>query len=343
MEGSGLLMKVLITGGSGFLGRELTRQLYDSCERIVIYSRSEARQAEMKAIYPEYPDNRLRYYLGDVRDVNRLSQAMRGCDTVIHAAAQKRVETCALDVGECVRTNIIGTWNVANACVMNRIRKAIFVSSDKSVDPITTYGKSKSIAEDVWIQSNNLHPTKFSCVRYANVQGSTGSLLQIWKKQIESGMSITITDKRMSRMWLTVEDASKHIMSSLSLMTGGEIILPVCQSASVWDMARSLVAEDKIEIVGMRPYEKLAERMICEGDARECYYLPDKKVFVIYPTIHDWVKSIDKQGIKVPEDFRYDSDKIEEVMTWIGQIQPMEIRHEKCTTTPQPLNTFQAD
>jgi UDP-N-acetylglucosamine 4,6-dehydratase len=337
-------MKVLITGGSGFLGRELTKQLYDSCDRIVVYSRSEARQAEMKQIFPEYPDNKLRYYLGDVRDINRLCQAMRGCDTVIHAAAQKRVETCALDVGECIRTNIIGTWNVANACVINRVKKAIFVSSDKASSPITAYGKSKAMGEDIWIQSNNLHPTLFSCVRYANVQGSTGSLLQIWKKQIADGMSITITDRRMTRMWLTVEQAAAHIMSSLSLMrTGGEIVLPICQASSVWDMARELVAEDKIEEIGMRPYEKLHEQMINEGDARQCYYQPESGTFIIYPTIHDWVKDIDKQGIKIPESMRYESNNLEEVLTWIGQIQPMETNQEKSMPIPQLLKNSTAD
>jgi len=337
-------VKLFISGGSGFLGRALVERFYDSCDRIVVYSRSEARQAEMKAIYPEYPDNKLRYYLGDVRDVSRLCQAMHGCDTVIHAAAQKRVETCALDVGECIRTNVLGTWNVANACTINKVSKAIFVSSDKASSPITAYGKSKALGEDIWIQSNNIHPTKFGCVRYANVQGSTGSLLQIWKKQIESGLSITITDRRMTRMWLTVQEAAQHIMSSLSqIVAGGEIVLPVCHASSVYDMARGLVDEYHIEEIGMRPYEKLHEQMINEGDARQCYYQPESQTFVIYPTIHDWVRKIDKKGILIPESMRYESNNMEEVLGWIGHIPPVETSPEKYITTQAPTTVLNPD
>jgi UDP-N-acetylglucosamine 4,6-dehydratase len=311
------MYNILITGGSGCLGTELVRQLYndDSVGKIIVYSRSESRQAIMKESFPEYPKNKMRYYLGCVTNQDRLVKAMRNVDVVIHAAALKRVETCALDVEECLRTNILGTQAVANACIKAGVKKAIYISTDKAVEATTTYGKSKAFSEDLFIQMNNYHSTKFSAVRYANVEASTGSLLTIWDKQIKDKKPLTVTHKDMTRMWLTVNQAAKLVLDIIESMVGGEIYVPKLTGKNIYIMAIDYLTNNKcvndIVVTGMRPHEKLHEILISEADARECYDEGDR--YCIYPAIHDWVVDYSKKGRKVSESFRMSSEiKFEE-------------------------------
>ena len=201
-------MNLLITGGSGFIGNEIVKQIYDKYDRIVIYSRSESKQAEMKERFPEYPDNKMRYMVGDVRDVTRLTSAMRGIDHVIHAAALKRVETAEYDPAECLKTNVVGTMNVIEACNSAGIKKCITTSTDKAAAPETLSGSSKLCAERLFVSANNLGKCRFSICRYANVEGSTGSVVELWHRQHNAGIPLTITDVRMSRMWIQADVAA---------------------------------------------------------------------------------------------------------------------------------------
>lgn len=315
------MSSILITGGSGFLGRRgLVPQVYNQYDRICIYSRNESKQAEMMREYPEYPDNKMRYFIGDVRDEDRLIQAMQGVDIVIHAAAQKMIESCQRDPAECMRTNIIGTDNVAKACLKAGVKKAIFISTDKAVEPNTLYGYSKGFAEGAWIQYNAFRSTKFSACRYANVTGSTSSILSIWKEQLDNNRLITVTDKTMTRMFLTVEQASNFVLNSLDRMEGGEIYIPKTNSQSIYVMAFNFVKnyfkenieyseiDGYIRFTGIRPGEKMHEILISESDARNCYDQDD--VYCIYPSWHPWRKEYEKKGNLIDPSYRLSSKEL---------------------------------
>lgn len=303
-------MKIAITGGSGFIGNALVKRLYPLCSRIVIYSRSESKQAEMKQKWPELPDNIMRYMIGDVRDEKRMVDAFKGCDCVVHAAALKRVEVCEYDPVESVKTNIDGTINVVRACNSSGVKKAIFISTDKAVEPITIYGATKLAAERVWIASNALGPCRLSAVRYANVEGSTGSLLELWRKQATTGRAITITHPECTRMWITQERATALIHTALNDMQGGEIFIADCEKRRIQDMAANVYPLAKKEVIGLRPSEKLHEMLISECDARSCYKNENVDIgeyYVVYPSFHSWIKEYDKKGILMPESFRLSS------------------------------------
>lgn len=300
-------MNLLITGGSGTIGNEITRQAYDKCDRIVIYSRGEAKQAEMKELFPEYPDNKMRYLIGDVRDPNRLTSAMRGIDHVIHAAAIKRVEVAEYDPCEAVKTNINGTMNVIEACNKANVKKCILTSTDKAACPETLYGATKLCGERLFISANNLGKCRFSVCRYANVEGSTGSVLKIWERQAAAGKPITITDSRMTRMWLSKEEAAAFILSKFEAMAGGEIFIPDLHGINIRKLAQTLYPDKPVEEIGLRPSERLYEVLITETDSRNCYYNGD--YYVIYPAHHDWVKTISTTGTRVKEGFRLTSEE----------------------------------
>jgi UDP-N-acetylglucosamine 4,6-dehydratase len=299
-------MKILITGGSGYLGQELVKQLYPNCSRIVVYSRSESRQAEMKQRWPEYPDNIMRYRIGDIRDISRMAQAMRDCEYVVHAAALKRVEVCEYDPFEAVKTNVVGTMNVAEACNIAGIKKCVYISTDKAVSPHTLYGSTKFCGEKLMIASNNMGHCRFSCVRYANVKGSTGSCLTIWDKQCKENKPLTVTDKRMTRMWITQEDAARLIVRVLGKMQGGEVFIPNCTGTRLIDTIREQYGNHPIVETGIRPSEKLHEDLISESDARDCWF--DGMDYVLYPAEHQWTKDLERRGHKQPEDFRLRSN-----------------------------------
>ena len=300
-------MKLFLTGGSGSLGHEIVRQLHNKIDRLVVFSRDEQKQYEMAKEYPEGGATGLRYMLGDIRSIDRLCQAMRGCDCVIHAAAMKHVPACEYNPQEAVRTNVIGSMNVIDACNMSGIKKCIVISTDKAVHPINHYGATKLCMEKLAIASNNLGNCRFSVCRYGNVEGSKGSVIPHWKALQAQGCKIPITDNRMSRFWISLEKAAEFVLHKLEIMQGGEIFVPQISSKTMLSMAQEICPGCETEETGIRPGEKLHECLIGEEDARNCYF--NSNFFTIYPSYHDWTKEINKKGIQTPEHFRMDSSR----------------------------------
>jgi UDP-N-acetylglucosamine 4,6-dehydratase len=301
-------LKLFISGGSGTLGTELVRQLHTSCERLVVFSRDEQKHVEMRKTYPEGGEKGLRYMIGDIRSVSRLAQAMRGCDIVIHAAAMKHVDICEYNPQEAIKTNIIGSMNVVSACNMAGIKKCIMVSTDKAVNPENIYGATKLCMEKMAIASNNLGGCRFSIVRYGNVISSKGSVLTKWKEQYNKNKILTITDKRMSRFWISIEAAAKFIIHKFDIMQGGEIFVPEISSKNMLQLAKEYYPDCSIEETGIRSGEKLHESLINREDARCCYRISDRNsYYTIYPITHEWSNRIKFNGEKMPEDFIMES------------------------------------
>lgn len=255
---------ILITGGTGSLGKALTKELLlGNPRQIRIFSRDEAEQAVMRE---ELHDPRVDYLLGDVRDYDRLLLALQGVDVVIHTAALKRIEKCELDPEEAIKTNITGTINVAKSCLYNNVKSAIFISTDKATEPINLYGATKMTAEKYWIQANvyrgRLHPTKFSVVRYGNVVGSTGSVLPMFKKQAKEDGIIRITHRDMTRFFITLQQAVALIQIAMEFSQGGEIYLPSLKSAFIVDLAKAVDEKAHIVYTSVGPGEKLHEQLL---------------------------------------------------------------------------------
>jgi UDP-N-acetylglucosamine 4,6-dehydratase len=258
---------ILLTGGTGTFGRAFVQEaLTKGPKQIRVFSRDELKQAQMAA---EINDPRVEYLLGDIRDFDRLKMAMRGVDIVIHAAALKRVEKGQRDPQEFIKTNVQGTINVANACLENNVPSAILISSDKAVLPINVYGGSKFLAEQVWLNSNvyrgSDRQTKFSAVRYGNVCGSRGSIIRIWHDQAENG-TIKVTDQRMTRFFLTIQQAIDLVQLALEVQQGGEIFLPKLKSVPIVHLASLVAGKSTIEYTGNRGGEKLHEVLATEEE-----------------------------------------------------------------------------
>lgn len=272
------------------MGHALVRRWKDSAERIVVFSRDEWKQAEMARIWPDTGAQGVRYFLGDVRDKERLQQAMVGIDTVIHAAALKRVDAVAYNPVEVLRTNVLGTQAVAEAAVASGVRKVVLVSSDKSVQPSNVYGSSKNFAEHLAISANVYavpRGTLLSAVRYGNVAWSRGSVLHAWEACVAS-RHLLITDKRMTRFWLTMDQAVDTIEYCLANMEGGEVYIPRCKAAALVDIAHAMVQGDCVlEETGLRPGgEKLHETLLgTEEIDRACAFM---EYFCLYPHLATW-------------------------------------------------------
>ena len=260
--------RVLITGGSGFLGQHLARALLalqPGPESVVIFSRGEHRQAEMRETVP---DARLRFFIGDVRDLERLRLAVRGVHVVIHAAALKRVDACEYDPHEAVKTNILGTANVTQACVEAGVERAVFISSDKAAAPLNLYGKTKACGEALWLAANAYSGgalPMFSAVRYGNVAGSTGSVIPLWRACKHSGKPMLLTDPDATRFWFTAAGAVELVLSTLETMHGGELIVPELPSFRLGDLASAL--DGTVQQVGARNGDKSHEAMIAEEES----------------------------------------------------------------------------
>jgi UDP-N-acetylglucosamine 4,6-dehydratase len=312
---------VLVTGGTGSFGKEFVRAVLRDYtpSRLIVFSRDELKQSEMAQEFPYRPGGPLRYFIGDVRDRQRLHQAMQGVDYVIHAAAMKQVPACEYNPFEAILTNVMGTANVIHAALHEGVEKAIFLSSDKAVAPVNLYGATKMCAERLFIKSNvyaGATGTKFSCVRYGNVVGSRGSVIPLFLKQREAGV-LTITDERMTRFWMTLGQAVESVLSALYSMEGKEIFVPRLPSMRIVDLAEAIAPKAKHEIVGIRPGEKLHEVLISEDGARDTIGLP--KCFVVHPQIdYDLCELL-------PDNFRYTSDtntdwlSIEDLQQMIGE------------------------
>lgn len=300
------MQRILCTGGSGTLGHELARQLHDTIDRFVVYSRDEFKQSEMRKLYPEGGERGMRYMIGDVRNYERLVTAMRGCDTVIHAAAMKQVPACEYNPTEAISTNIVGTENVIRACHAAGVKQCIVVSSDKACQPINLYGGTKFCLEKLAISGNNMGSCRFSVVRYGNVRGSRGSCIPLWKKQFDDTGTITITDERMSRFWIGIDEAVRFILSCFPIMQGGEIFVPKMECCSMEALAARLHPTAEKKYIGIRQGEKLHEMLIGEEDARDCWDIGDR--YVVYPQYHDWIREYNCTGERMKDYFRYTSE-----------------------------------
>lgn len=299
---------ILITGGTGSFGRAFLKTLLaeDNPRSVRIYSRGEMLQYDTEKIFP---DNRIRFFIGDVRDKERLSRAMNGVDIVVHAAALKQVPACEYNPIEAVKTNINGSINIINAAIDNNVDRVIALSTDKAVHPVNLYGSTKMVAEKLFVQGNsyaggNCH-TKFSCVRYGNVVGSRGSVIPLFLEQRKTG-KITITDDRMTRFWLTLEEGVAFVRKCLPIMSGGEVFVPKIPSMKVSDLAHVLAPDARIEIIGIRPGEKLHEILLTEDEARHTKEYDT--YFVIEPELKFWTECVSEGGRPLPEGFRYASD-----------------------------------
>lgn len=280
--------------------------------RLVIYSRDELKQFEMQQ---EFSDDCMRYFIGDVRDLPRLAQAMRGIDYVIHAAALKHVPIAEYNPMECIKTNINGAQNVIAAALENEVEKVIALSTDKAANPINLYGATKLASDKLFIAANNIvgpRKTRFSVVRYGNVVGSRGSVIPFFKKLLASGATeLPITDARMTRFWITLQEGVDFVLRSFQRMQGGEIFVPKIPSARVTDLAEAMAPGMPTKIVGIRPGEKLHEIMVPIDDARLTLSFFDH--YVIRPTIAfsqriDYESNpLNEAGIEVAEDFEYNS------------------------------------
>ena len=299
---------ILITGGTGSFGRALVRHLLEDVDprRVVIFSRDELKQYEMRTEFGDDP--RLRWFLGDVRDSDRLLRAMHGVDYVVHAAALKQVDTAEYNPFEYIKTNVLGSQNVIEASIERGIKKVVALSTDKASSPINLYGATKMTADKLFVAANNYGAscgTYFSVVRYGNVMGSRGSVIPLFRSLREQGLPIPITDKRMTRFWITLEQAVQFVVDSFSMMVGGELYVPRIPSMRITDLAEAIAPGSPIEEVGIRPGEKLHEEMISSDDSRRTVRLPDR--YVVTPVLAEWGFP-EIEGERLPDGFAYRSD-----------------------------------
>jgi len=299
---------ILLTGGTGSFGNKFTEIMLKKYNPKVIriYSRDELKQWEMEKKF-NY-DKRLRFLIGDIRDSERLNRAMEGVDIVVHAAALKQVPACEYNPFEAVMTNIIGGQNIINAALNKNVDKVIAISTDKAVNPVNLYGATKMCMEKLFIAANNYrgatHKTKMSCARYGNVVGSRGSVVPVFKKQKESGV-LTITDERMTRFWLTLEQGVEFVIKCIEDMQGGEVFVPKIPSMKITELAKAIAPECKIKYTGIRPGEKIHECLLTEDEAR--HSLEYDKYYLILPEGPKWNFKLPKGGKKLPFGFRYES------------------------------------
>lgn len=315
---------VLVTGGSGSFGRAfiLNALRNHQPKRLVLFSRDEMKQAEVASMISEQaldPDCRMRFFIGDVRDRDRLELAMRDIDVVIHAAAMKIVPVAEYNPFECVLTNIHGAENVVKAALNQCVERVIALSTDKAVNPINLYGASKLAADKIMVAANNLSGnlgTRFAVVRYGNVIGSRGSIVPVFQRRIaRKEKTLPITDPRMTRFWITLQQGVDFVLSCLDLASGGEVFVPKIPSMRITDLAKTMAPDLEHEIIGIRPGEKLHEVMITEDDARLTMELPDRFVILPIPA-DDRAVVVDRVrtrlmalgGKPVADGFRYASD-----------------------------------
>jgi len=306
---------VLITGGTGSFGKKCIEILLRDYHprRIVVFSRDELKQHEMST--GRFGDSSLRYFLGDIRDVQRMRRAMRGIDVVIHAAALKQVPACEYNPSEAVKTNVDGARNIIEAAIDCGVKKVLGLSTDKAVNPVNLYGATKLCAEKLLVQGNAYSApagTRFSCTRYGNVLGSRGSVIPVFRAQQPTGR-ITVTDGRMTRFWLTLDQGVRFVLNCIEHMCGGEVFVPKIPSMRIVNLAEALAPECEIDFVGIRPGEKLHEMMISRDEARHTLEMSDR--FVILPE-HPWWGSSNWSGGKcLPDGFEYTSDNNTQWMT----------------------------
>lgn len=304
---------VLITGGTGTLGKALVKRLVNTPvppRRIIIYSRDEQKQFQLEKDYPSGQYPMIRYFIGDVRDLERLKRACVGVDYLIHAAAMKHVHIAEMNPDECVKTNVFGGQNVIEACIASGVERVVALSTDKACAPINLYGATKLASDKLFVAANNIKSNaeiRFSVVRYGNVMGSNGSVIPFFLKQKDKGV-LPITDKRMTRFNISIEEGVDMVLYSMENAWGGEILVPKIPSYRIMDLANAVSEDCKKEVVGIRPGEKMHEEMITESDSDLTY--DAGKYFAILPSVIYWERdkwAEAKSAVKVEEGFRYNS------------------------------------
>jgi UDP-N-acetylglucosamine 4,6-dehydratase/5-epimerase len=316
---------ILVTGGTGSFGRALvplTLARYDP-KKLIVYSRDEMKQWEMAKQFDG--DDRVRFFIGDVRDRERLYRALDGVEYVVHAAATKIVPTAEYNPFECVKTNIYGAMNLIDACIDRGVRRVVALSTDKASSPVNLYGATKLASDKLFVAGNSYagsRDTRFAVVRYGNVMGSRGSVIPFFLSVKDKG-ALPITDERMTRFMISLEQAVEMVWHALEDTEGGEIYVKKIPSMRIMDIARAIAPEAKIEFIGIRPGEKLHEQMVGPEDSHHTYEYLDH--YKILPAIHNWSKSRKriKDGVKVPEGFSYTSENNSqwitpaELRTWL--------------------------
>ena len=320
---------ILITGGTGSFGRRFIETVLgrSNPRKLIVFSRDELKQSEMQADLAErYDASRLacmRFFLGDVRDRERLTLAFRGVDIVIHAAALKQVPAAEYNPSECIHTNVLGAENVVWACLANRVKQVVALSTDKACNPANLYGATKLASDKTFVAANNLSGdigAKFSVVRYGNVVGSRGSVAPLFQRLIAKGVKeLPITDARMTRFWITLNQGVDFVLSSLSLMRGGEIFVPKIPSMKMTDLALAMAPDLPIKVIGIRPGEKLHEMMISVDDARTTVDLGDR--YAIEPAFVEYTReSFSTASPMAADGFSYASDTNDEWLSGEGLI-----------------------
>jgi len=308
--------RILITGGTGSFGRRFVRMLLSEHkpQTVLIYSRDELKQYDQAAELGDNPA--LRFFIGDVRDARRLSRAMEGVDYVVHAAALKQVPAAEYNPMECINTNIHGAENVIQAALDNQVKRVIALSTDKAAKPVNLYGATKLASDKLFVAANNMvgkRETRFAVVRYGNVVGSRGSVVPLFRRLLAEGASeLPITDPRMTRFWITLDEGVRFVLGSFARMQGGELFIPKIPSTRITDLALAMAPDLPHRIVGIRPGEKLHEVMCTEEDAPQTFEFPDH--YVIAPSIQFFhrregyqTNALGEQGRPVSEDFEYSS------------------------------------
>ncbi|NPV39905.1 MAG: UDP-N-acetylglucosamine 4,6-dehydratase (inverting) [Anaerolineae bacterium] len=319
---------ILVTGGTGSFGKkfiEIVLKEYTPA-KLIVFSRDEQKQHEMRQAGFDHPN--LRYFIGDIRDYQRLRRAFEGVDFVVHAAALKQVPACEYNPMEAVKTNILGSSNVIDAALDANVEKVIALSTDKAVNPINLYGATKLAAEKLFVQSNAYaggRKSRFACVRYGNVVGSRGSVVPVFLRQRDEGV-ITITDERMTRFWISLEQGVRFVIRCLDEMHGGEVFVPKIPSMKVVDLAKVVAPQAKINVIGIRPGEKLHEVLISEDEARTVVELDD--MYVVQPAEALWFgRDWENKGKSIADEFRYASNtntewlSVEQIAAIVNQVE----------------------
>src|SRR5665647_1051225 len=299
---------VLITGGTGSFGKMFIKVMLRDFhpKKLIVFSRDELKQHEMQN--SGYDDPALRFFIGDVRDASRLNRAMNEVDVVIHAAALKQVPACEYNPIEAIMTNVMGARNVIDAALDTEVERVIGLSTDKAVNPVNLYGATKLVAEKLLVQANSYSgekPTRFSCVRYGNVVGSRGSVIPLFVQQRNNGC-VTVTDARMTRFWIDLEQGVRFVINCIEKMNGGEVFIPKIPSMNIMDLVEAIAPKCEVKFIGIRPGEKLHETLVGEDESWHTVELDD--MFVIEP-LHAWWNAKNwLNGEKLPEGFRYSSN-----------------------------------
>ncbi|MBO9570206.1 MAG: UDP-N-acetylglucosamine 4,6-dehydratase (inverting) [Cellulomonas iranensis] len=312
---------ILVTGGTGSFGKAFLREVLEHHDprRLVVFSRDELKQYEVRRELDDDP--RLRWFIGDVRDRQRLTRAMHGVDYVVHAAALKQVDTAEYNPFEFVQTNVNGSQNVIDAAIDAGVKKVVALSTDKASSPINLYGATKLCGDRMFVSGNHYaasYDTRFSVVRYGNVMGSRGSVIPVFRRLAEQGESLPITDLRMTRFWITLPQAVQFVLDSFELMTGGELYVPRIPSMKVTDLAQAVAPGSAMHEIGIRPGEKLHEEMIAPDDSRRTVRLGDR--YVVMPYVSGWGYEAPEGGEPVEDGWTYRSDTND---LWLG---PDELR-----------------